>query len=236
MGRLKKTLALLICLVVALALVAGPAFAKGVSSGGRSSFSSGSKGVSSSKSYSSGSSGYSSKSSSGGGAASTAPSTSSSSSKTSGTAGDSASSSSSSYGKGYSTDTQDFSTPRQGTPPATTKDYSTGKSGYSTGTGSYTTDRQSYKGTWDRSVSPESDIFPQKQPVGVFGSPPYDPYYYHNSYWGAPLWTRMLFQPNYYYTPWGYHYYAPRLLTWIVALGLLGGGGFLIYRFMRRKI
>jgi hypothetical protein len=106
------------------------------------------------------------------------------------------------------------------------QDYQTGKTGYSTGQGSYSTNRQSYNGTWDRSVSPDSDLFPQKQPVGIFGSPPRDPYYYNNYYWGMPWWSRMFYQPNYYYSPWGYHFFAPRLLTWFLLLGLLASSFF----------
>jgi hypothetical protein len=84
-------------------------------------------------------------------------------------------------------------------------------------------------------VSPDNDLFPQKQPVGIFGSPPRDPYYYNNYYWGMPWWSRMFFQPNYYYSPWGYHYFAPRMLTWLLFLGLLGVGGFFLYRFLSRR-
>ena len=233
MGHLKKPLAILICLVVALSLLAGTAFAKGSVGGGRSSFSSGSKGVTSGKSYSTSQSNYSSKPATGSGTQSPAPAGSGTAS--SGTSASSAPSSGTSYGSGYSTGTNDISTPRQGNPPTMYQDYQTGKSGYSTGQGSYSTNRQSYNGAWDRSVSPESDRFPQKQPVGIFGSPPQNPYYYNNSYWGMPWWSRMFFQPNYYYTPWGYHYFAPRLFTWLLTLGLLGGGGYFLYRFLARR-
>lgn len=233
MGRLKKTLALLICLVMAMSLAAAPAFAKGVKGGGRSSFSSGSKGISSGKSFSTGISSYSSKPAGSGGVVKTTPPA--NESPPAGTSASSSPSGGTSYGKGYSTDTQSFSTPRQGNPPATYQDYQTGKTGFSTGTGSYTTGRQSYNGTWDRTVSPENDRFPSKPPVGIFGSPPLPPYYYHNYYWGMPWWMHLFFQPNYYYMPWGYHYYAPRLLTWIIVLGLLGGGGYLLYRYLVRN-
>lgn len=234
MGRLKKSLALLICLVVAISLLAGPAFAKGFSGGGRSSFSSGSKGLSSGKSFSSGKSSYSGKSTGSAGADGAAETAPSAPATPSTGAANSTPSGGTSYGKGYSTDTQNFSTPRQGNPPTLTQDYKTGKSDFSTGAGSYSTGRQSYNGTWDRSVSPESDRFPQRQQVGIFGSPPQPPYYYHNNYWGMPWWTHLFFQPNYYYTPWGYHYYAPRLLTWLIGLGLLGGGGYFLFRYLTR--
>jgi len=239
--RAKKILAALVCLLFMLTLFAAPALAKssgskggGFSSGGRSSFSSGSKGSpSTGKSYSSGSSSYSSKPSTGtSGSSSGSPAPSSQSSSVGSGSGSAPNTSSS---KGYTTETKDFSTPRQGSPPAMYQDYQSGKGDYSTGTQSYTTGRQSFSGTWDRTVSPEIDRFPRKAPVGIFGSPPQPPYYYHNNYWGLPLWQRMLFQPNYYHTPWGYRYYAPRILGWVVFLGLLGGGGYLLYRYLSRR-
>ncbi|MHB8985342.1 MAG: hypothetical protein ACYC38_05325 [Eubacteriales bacterium] len=224
MLRVKKILAVAICLLFALGSIAAPAFAKGFSSGGRTSFSSGAKGFSSgSKSYSSGGSSFFGKT----------PSSPSGSSSTGAPATpDAGATGGASSVKGYSTGTKDFSTPRDGSPQALYKDYSTGQKDYSTGRTSYTTGRPSYSGAWDRSAEPESDRFPKKSPVGVFGSPAQSPYYYHNYYWGMPFWYHFLFQPNYYHTPWGYHYFAPRILTWVILLGLLGGGGFFLYRFL----
>ncbi|MDF9408947.1 MAG: hypothetical protein A4E52_01300 [Pelotomaculum sp. PtaB.Bin013] len=233
MSCLKKTLGLLVCLALVLSLLAGPALAKGFSSGGRSSFSSGSKSTSSGKSYSSSTSSYSSKSAKSGAADTAAPS--SSGSQPTGASTSNSSSADTSKGKGYTTETQDFSTPRQGSPPALSQDYQTGKSGYSTGNSSYSTGKTSYNGTWDRTLSPESDRFPAQRQVGVFGSPPQPPYYYHNRYWSMPAWSHLFFTPNYYYTPWGYHYFMPSLLTWVIILGLLGLCGYLIYRHLKRS-
>lgn len=235
MGCLKKTLGLLVCLVLVLSLLAGPALAKGgfSSGGGRSSFSSSSKSTSSGKNYSSSTSSYSSKPAKSGTADTAAPSA--SESQPTGTSTNNSSSADTSKGKGYTTDTQDFSTPRQGNTPALSQDYQTGKSGYSKEKSSYTTGKTSYNGTWDRTVSPESDLFPAQRQVGVFGSPPQPPYYYHNRYWSMPVWSHLFFTPNYYYTPWGYHYFMPSLLTWVLILGLLGLGGYLIYRHVKRS-
>ncbi|MCL4442072.1 MAG: hypothetical protein M1609_16240 [Firmicutes bacterium] len=227
MKNLKKGLSLLICAVFILSLLAGPALAKGgksFSGGGRSSFSSGAKGFSSGGSFST-----SPKSTSGisGGGSTSGKSTGSVPESTAGGG-------TGSFGKGYSTETDSFSTPRQGTPPALSSDYSTGKQGYSTGSKSYSTGTGSYAGSWNRDsyASSGADKYPSKPPVGVFGSPPQPPYYYHNNYWSMPLLSRMFFQPNYYWTPWGYHFFAPRLLTWIIAIFLIGA----VFIFIKNRI
>ena len=232
MGRLKKIIALLVCTAFIMAFLAGPVLAKGArgggfSSGGRSSFSSGAKGVSSpAKTYSTKSTSVST------GAKSAAPPTSGQVSGTSGAASSPAPApaqvsqggGANPYGKGFSTDTQSFSTPRQGSPPTLYSDYSTGTQGYSSGKGAYSTGMGSYNGTWNREslAGGGLDKYPARPPVGVFGSPPQPPYQYHNAYWSLPWISRAFFQPNYYWTPWGYHYYAPRLLTWIVVIILVG--------------
>ena len=221
MAYLKKVCSLLISIVLILSLLIGPAMAKGFkgggfSSGGRSSFSSGAKGFSSSGGL------FGSKSS---GASSSTRSSASTSVGSSGTAPKSTvGGGASSYGNGYGSDTGSFSTPRQNSPPALTSDFSTNRPGYSSGTGSYSTGTGSYNGGWNRDTFKTSgmDQYPSKAPVGIFGSPPKPPYYYHNQYWGLPLMARMFFQPNYYWTPWGYHFFAPRLITWIIAIFLVG--------------
>lgn len=212
--------------------MAGPVLAKGggskgggFSSGGRSSFSSGAKGHSSSGSYSSAPKSATSVSSTSGSSTSATPGSGVSSGKAAGTSAESTvGGGAGSYGKGFSTDTGSFSTPRQNSPPALTSDYGTGKQGFSTGKGSYSTDTGSYSGSWNRDTLAYSgmDKYPSRAPVGVFGSPPQPPYQYHNDYWAMPFLARAFFQPNYYHTPWGYHYYAPRLLTWVIAIILIG--------------
>lgn len=239
MTRFKKGLSLIICTLFILALLAGPALAKGAkgsfSSGGRSSFSSGAKG------YSSSGGSFSSKPGSSSGFKSTAPSAGSSTGGGTGAAStpkapeSSAAGGASSYGKGFSTDAKSFSTPRQVSPPTLYSDYSTDKQGYSTGRGSYSTGVGSYSGSWNRDTFANTglDKYPSKPPVGIFGSPPDPPYQYHNAYWGMPWLARMFFQPNYYWTPWGYHFFAPRLLTWIVAIIIIGAVAILIRNKMR---
>ena len=229
MGKIRKLLSLLVCTLFILAVLAGPALAKGArggfSGGGRSSFSSGAKGFSSSAgSYSSKSSGATSgaKTATGASGAAASPS-------------EAPGGGTSSYGKGFSTDTGSFSTPRQNSPPTLQSDFSTDRQGYSTGKGSYSTGTGSYSGSWNRETMASGglDKYPSRPPVGVFGSPPNPPYYYHNSYWGMPLLARMFFQPNYYWSPWGYHFFAPRLLTWIIAIILIGAVVILIRNRMR---
>lgn len=240
LGRFKKTLSLLVCTLFILSFLAGPALAKGAkggfSSGGRSSFSSGAKG------YSSSGGSFSSKPAGASGVKSTAPSPGSAAGGSiPGAASSSAGPESSpgggasSYGKGFSTETGSFSTPRQVSPPTLYTDYSTDKQGYSTGKGSYSTGTGSYSGSWNRDTFANTglDKYPSKPPVGIFGSPPNPPYHYHNSYWGMPWLARMFFQPNYYWTPWGYHFFAPRLLTWIIAIILIGAVIILIRNRMR---
>lgn len=240
--RLKRILSLIICTAFILSFLAGPVLAKGAkggfSSGGRSSFSSGAKGHSSSgSSYSStpksapsvsSVSGSSSSGTSGAGVSTgkAAPS---------GTAQSTVGGGTGSYGKGYSTDTESFSTPRQNSPPSLTSDYSTNKQGFSTGTGSYSTGTGSYSGSWNRDTLASSgvDKYPARPPVGVFGSPPQPAYQYHNNYWAMPFLARAFFQPNYYHTPWGYHFYAPRLLTWVIGIILIGAVVILIRNKMK---
>ncbi|MFZ5649728.1 MAG: hypothetical protein ACOY4I_02580 [Bacillota bacterium] len=232
MARFKKILTLLICTVFILSFTAGPVLAKGkggggrsggFSSGGRSSFSSGAKGYSTSGgSYSSPARESQSGSAPAGGApvgaAGSGASPGSGSSSRSG-AESTVGGGTGSYGKGYSTETGSFSTPRQNSPPTLYSDYKTGREGFSTGKDSYSTGMGSYSGSWNRDsyASTGMDKYPSRPPVGVFGSPPAPPYKYHNDYWSLPFLARMFFQPNFYWTPWGYHYYAPRLITWIIA-------------------
>ena len=218
MAKYKKSLSLLILSIFVLALLAGPALARGArgfSGGGRTSFSSGAKGFSSSSSKS------------GGGFFSSKPS-----SNTSGTKADTSSvpessvgGGTSSYGKGYTAqEGKGFSTPRQNSPPTLNSDYSTGKQGYTTGKNSYSTGTGSYAGSWNRETYSNGglDKYPTKAPVGIFGSPPQPPYYYHNYYWGLPWLAHMFFQPNYYHSPWGYHFFAPRLISWILLFVIVG--------------
>ncbi|MFZ5647381.1 MAG: hypothetical protein ACOY30_07135 [Bacillota bacterium] len=236
MARFKRIITLLICTVFILSFTAGPVLAKGkggggrsggFSSGGRSSFSSGAKGYSSSEgSYSSPAKGYTGSPPAGGTTVSPAGSGVSPGNGTSSRIGTESTvgGGAGSYGKGYSTETGSFSTPRQNSPPTLYSDYKTDKQGFSTGKGSYSTGTGSYSGSWNRDSYATSgmDKYPSRPPVGVFGSPPAPPYKYHNDYWGLPILARMFFQPNFYWTPWGYHYYAPRLITWIIAIILIG--------------
>lgn len=221
MGKFKKILSLLVCTGFILALLAGPALAKGgrgFSSGGRTSFSTGAKGYSTGGGLLSGkSTGSFTGTKSGGGSLTKVDSS-------PGTPQSTVGGGASSYGQGFGTGTGSFSTTRQGNPPTLYGDYSTGKQDYSTGTKSYSTGVGSYSGSWNRETFAASgmDKYPSKPPVGIFGSPPKPPYYYHNRYWDLPLLARLFFQPNYYWLPWGYHFFAPRLLTWIVAVILIG--------------
>lgn len=238
MLRFKKILTLLICTIFILSITAGPLLAKGkggggrgggFSSGGRSTFSSDAKGHSvsgggysssakKSKQVSAPAAGAAVGTAAGSGASqgSGAPSRSGTESTVGGGTG--------SYGKGYGTDTESFSTPRQNSPPTLSSDHKTGREGLSTGKDSYSTAMGSYSGSWNRDsyASAGMDKHPSKPPVGIFGSPPAPPYKYHNDYWNMPLLARMFFQPNFYWTPLGYHYYAPRLITWIAAIILIG--------------
>jgi len=232
LARFKKFLSLITCTIFILSLMAGPVLAKGggskgggFSSGGRSNFSSGAKGHSSSGgSYTSTPKSSPSVSASGGSSSVTSGSGVSSGKAAGTTAESTVGGGTGSYGKGYSTDTGSFSTPRQNSPPSLTSDYTTGQQGFSTGKGSYSTGTGSYSGSWNRDALASSgmDKYPTRPPVGVFGSPPQPPYQYHNDYWAMPFLARAFFQPNYYHTPWGYHYYAPRLLTWVIAIILIG--------------
>ncbi|MDN5327092.1 MAG: hypothetical protein PWP41_1788 [Moorella sp. (in: firmicutes)] len=224
----KKLVALIVCLFFTLGLWPAPALAKGFS-GGRASFSGGgrsfsvrSSGFASSKSFSS--PGSSSKVS-----IPAAPAPSSSKGFTPPSAP------SSSSGKGFTSGGRSFSTPRQTTPPSLTGDYQTGRKAFASQRSSYTTSRPSYTGTWDRTTAAAQDKYPRRPTVEVYGSPPQPPYYYHNYYWGLPWWQHLLFGPQYYYAPWGYHYYVPRFLTWFLLLALLGLGGFLLFRILRRR-
>lgn len=225
MLKFKKSITLCILSIFILSLLAGPALAKGAkggfSGGGRKSFSSSAKGYSSSSKSGGFFSDFSqgskpSGSASGDGAVKTTPSA----------PADSPGGGTSSYGKGYTTsEGGGFSTPRQNSPPTLYSDYNTGKQGYSTGKTSYGTGTGSYSGSWNRETYSTGglDKYPSKSPVGIFGSPPRPPYYYHNYYWGLPWLAHLFFQPNYYYTPWGYHFFAPRLLSWIILLFVVGG-------------
>jgi hypothetical protein len=232
-----------------MALLAGPVLAKGsggksggFSSGGRSSFSSGSKASppTTSKSPTAGRSSFSSplpgSGASGSGLADTG------SGSGSGTAGKNLSSGSGgpvtgadSYGKGYTTGTGGFSTPRATAPPSLTGDYSGQRQDVSSDRASFGGSRPSYSGTWDRSAAQKQDRYPSSPPVGVFGAPAEPPYYYHNQYWGLPWYARMFFQPNYYSTGWGYDYFEPRILTWLVVLLAVAGGGYCLYRYWPRR-
>lgn len=234
MVKFKKSLTLCILSIFILSLLAGPVLARGAkggfSGGGRKSFSTGAKGYSSS-SQSGGFSGFfgskSSGNTSGGGNANT-PSAPESS----------AGGGTSSYGKGYTTsEGGGFSTPRQNSPPTLYSDYGTGQKGYSTGKSSYGTGVGSYSGSWNRETfSGGLDKYPSKSPVGIFGSPPKPPYYYHNYYWGLPWFTHLFFQPNYYYTPWGYHFFAPRLISWILLLIVIAGAIYFIKNKMKSSV
>lgn len=219
MAKFKKSLSLLILSIFVLSLLAGPALAKGAkgfSGGGRKSFSSGAKGFSGNSSNS------------GGGFFSSKPSGNASGGKTDASPAPESSvgGGASSYGKGYTTsEGQGFSTPRQNSPPTLYSDHSTGKQGYSTAKSSYSTGVGSYSGSWNRETYAKGglDKYPAKAPVGIFGSPPRPPYYYHNYYWGMPWLAHMFFQPNYFYTPWGYHFFAPRLISWIILMFIVAG-------------
>lgn len=126
-----------------------------------------------------------------------------------------------SAGGGYSTGQQSFSTPRSSTPPTLSQDYGQAGGSYRTGQTSYRTTTGSYSGSWDLPSYQDKIKYPYKPPVGVYGKVPQPPYYYHDYYWSLPWYTRLFFQPNYYYTPFGYHYFAPRLLTWFITLLVL---------------
>lgn len=225
-----KGAAFFFALLFLLVVAAGPALARGgFSSGGRSSFSSSAgRSFSSGHSYSSGGRSF------GGffGSSKAPPAPVETPGPSSGTGGSSAGTS---FGRGYSTGTGSFSTPRQVNPPTLYHGYSSGPGSYSTGQPGYNTGRSSYNGGGVPNTGSGQMRFPAKPPVGVFGPAPQPPAYYHNYYWGMPLWMHLFFQPNYYYTPWGYHFFAPRLLTWL-ALFCLGGlaVSYLIDRARRR--
>ncbi|MQL53648.1 hypothetical protein GFC01_15545 [Desulfofundulus thermobenzoicus] len=236
----RGAMALLLALILVLVAAVGPALAKGgrggFSSGGRSSFS-GSAGFSSGKGFSTG--GRSFTSSGGSKSSVSAPAAVDGGRSFTGTglggagngATQTAPSAGSSYGRGYTINRDSFSTPRTGTPPTLYQDQRSTRQDYSTDRTGYTSGRQSYTGTWDRAAYTQYDRYPRRPPVGIYGSPPQPPWYYHNYYWGLPWWMHLLFQPNYYYTPWGYHFFAPRILTWLM---LLGAGGLGVYWLVRR--
>lgn len=117
-----------------------------------------------------------------------------------------------------------FFTPRPSSPPSLQQDYTTGRKSFVSPRTSFTTRQPSYTGTWDRSTAGTNDKYPEKPQVRVYGSPPHPPYYYHNYYWSLPWYYHLFFTPDHYYTPWGYHYYAPRFLTWILLFILLAVG------------
>jgi hypothetical protein len=221
--RLFKYAAFAVCFIFFLA-AASPALAKGFSSGGRSSFSSG-KSFSSGRSYSTGGRSFTTPKavSSPAGGESAASSASGSAGRTVG----------SSPRNSFTTGTKSFSTPRQDNPPAMYQDYSTGAQSYSTGRRSYETGRTSYSGSGVPDL--ERTKYPARPPVTVFGPAPQPPEYYHDYYWGLPFWARLFFNPYYYWTPWGYHFFAPRLLTWLLLLCLLGLGAFYLLNRFRRQ-
>jgi hypothetical protein len=129
---------------------------------------------------------------------------------------------------------QSFSTPRQAGPPAMYRDYGTGVQSYSTGRKSYDTGRASYSGGGVPDVARTRN--PDRPPVAVFGPAPQPPEYYHDYYWGLPLWLRLFFRPVYWWTPWGYHFFAPRLLAWLLLLGLVAVGAlYLLGKFRRSE-
>lgn len=205
-----------ILLILLLCTAAHPALAKGFSSGGRSGFSSG-KGFSSGSGYAGGGRSFSSRPAA---AVPSTPSTAPSGGRDflSGPAAKSGAASPSR--ESFSTGRESFSTPRQATPPAMYRDYSTGAQGYTTGRRSYESGRASYSG----SGAPDQGktAHPEKPPVSVSGPAPRPPEYYHDYYWSLPFLLRFFFLPHYVWTPWGYHFFAPRLLAWLVLLCLLG--------------
>ncbi|WP_018086890.1 hypothetical protein [Desulfurispora thermophila] len=236
----QKRLAWLCLLAFVLAALVWPGVALarggrgGFSGGGRSSFSSAPRGGGFSSSHSS----YSSSSGGSKGWLSGFFGSSSSSKSSSGlssTASDSSPGGGQhSAGGGYSTDRQSFATPRSSTPPSLSKDFGQTGGGYSTGTTSYRTATGSYSGSWDLPAYQDKIKYPYKPPVGVYGKVPKPPYYYHDYYWSLPWYARAFFQPNYYYTPFGYHYYAPRLLTWFITLLVLAAVIYWLVKRMRR--
>ncbi len=198
---------LLLCMAAAY-----PATAKGFSSGGRSGFSSG-KGFSSGSGYSTGGRSFSSR------PAAPAPGAPSGGRDfLSGTASKNGAAAPSR--ESFSTGRESFSTPRQATPPAMYRDYRTERQGYATGRESFETGRSSYGGSGVPDLG--RTAHPGKPPVTVSGPAPRPPEYYHDYYWGLPFFLRFFFLPHYLWTPWGYHFFAPRLLAWLLLLCLLG--------------
>lgn len=214
----------MLLLLFLLAVAAEPALARGsFSTGGRAGFStSAGRGFSTGSGFSGGGRSF------GGifGSTRAAPASPASGSLAGGSAA--------SPGGGYSTGKTGFSTPRASSPPAMYRGYGTDTDSYGTGRTSYSTGRGSYSG----GGTPASGQlrFPDAPPVGVFGPAPQPPAYYQHYYLGLPWWMHLLFQPNYYYTPWGYHFFTPRLLTWLALFCLLGlAFCYLMERVRRRR-
>lgn len=246
-GRFFKVAAFACALFFFLAAAACPALAKGFSTGGRAGFSSAGKSFSSGRGYSSGGRSFASpapssrtgtaapsstggRSLAGGASGGEGASAAGGANGTSGAAGEASGLPSR---ESYAGGRESFSTPRQANPPAMYQDYSTGGSSYTTGRPSYSTGRSSYSGGGFPDLG--KTRYPAKPPVGVFGPAPQPPEYYHDYYWSLPFLMRLFFCPAYYWTPWGYHFFAPRLLTWLLLFCLLGLGALSIAERARRR-
>lgn len=213
--RARKLVAFLLLFLFLCTAVAYPALAKGFSSEGRSSFSAG-KSFSSGRSYSSGGRSFSTRPS----ATPEAPASVNGGGRDFLSGATKKNGASAPSRESYSTSRESFSTPRQATPPAMYRDYSTERQSYTTGQKSFETGRTSYSGTGFPDTS--KTRHPEKPPVAIAGPAPRPPEYYHDYYWDLPLLLRLLFLPRYYWTPWGYHFFAPRLVTWLLLLCLVG--------------
>lgn len=77
--------------------------------------------------------------------------------------------------------------------------------------------------------------YPRLPPVVVIGTPPFDPWYYHDLYWGMPWYLRMWYRPVYsYYGP-GQYGFAYSLWAWVALVGGLSLATFLFMLWVRRR-
>lgn len=181
---LKRLLALVVTVIFAVGVLATPVFAKSRSfSGGRSSsFGSGSRSFSSPKT-----------------STPSAPSRSFSTPKSPTTTPSTPStrSFSSPSTPGYSSSSKNYSTPNS-------QNYSSGSRNYSSESRSYSSQRSAAPapGTATSTPSPSYDTgrtkYPSRPPVVVVGPSTYDPWYWHDWYYGRPWYWRVWHRPVYY--------------------------------------
>jgi hypothetical protein len=122
-----------------------------------------------------------------------------------------------------STPPKSYSSPAPSTKAPTTPGYSSTPQGYSSSDRSYSTPGGSYTSPApSRSIfgtpktpttpPPSYDVgksnYPTRPPVIIYApTPGFDPWYWHNDYWGRPWYWRMWHRPYYYSSGWGINYW-----------------------------